>query len=68
VRVAARAFLVAIRVFLVLVIAVGVLFIGQGVGLVPGSFMTGRSEWAVIGSVLIAVAVPTLWWITRARG
>jgi hypothetical protein len=67
VRVAARAFLVAIRVLLVLVIAVGVLFIGQGVGLVPGSFMTGRSEWAVIGSVLIAVGVPALWWSLRSR-
>lgn len=66
-RAAVRALLVAIRVLLVLVIAVGVLFIGQGVGLVPGSFMTGRSEWAVIGSVLVAVAVPALWWSLRPR-
>ena len=66
-RVAVRALLIAIRVLLVLVIAVGVLFIGQGIGLVPGSFMTGRREWAVIGSVLIAVAVPALWASFRAR-
>jgi hypothetical protein len=67
VRAAVRVLLIAIRVVLVLVIAVGVLFIGQGVGLVPGSFMTGRSEWAVIGSVLIALAVPALWASFRAR-
>jgi hypothetical protein len=54
-----------IRVSLLLVTAVGLLFMGQGVGLVRGSFMTGRTEWAVIGSLLAAVGVFALWWTAR---
>ncbi|HZP94847.1 MAG TPA: hypothetical protein VFC31_00730 [Candidatus Limnocylindria bacterium] len=57
----------ALRVVLVLATAMGVLWIGQGVGLVPGSFMTGRSEWAVIGGVLSAAALLGLWATARRR-
>lgn len=32
-------------------LAVGVVWIGQGVGLIGGSFMTGQAVWAVIGAV-----------------
>jgi hypothetical protein len=32
---------------------VGALWVGQGVGLVGGSFMTGEAVWAVIGAVAI---------------
>lgn len=31
----------------------GAIFFLQGVGLLPGSFMTGSAIWAVIGAVLI---------------
>jgi hypothetical protein len=41
----------------VLAILAGVLFFFQGIGVVPGSFMTGRSEWAVIGAALVAGAL-----------
>jgi len=58
---------VGIRVLLGLAIAVGVLWMGQGVGLVPGSFMTGRGEWAVIGAILAAIGALALWWSVRAR-
>lgn len=59
--------MIAVRVVLVLALLLGVVWIGQGVGLVRGSFMTGRSEWAVIGSLLSAAAVLGLWWTTRRR-
>jgi len=61
VRVVAR----AIWTFLLLL---GLLFLGQGVGLVPGSFMTGRSEWAVIGGLLAGAAALFLWSTTRRPG
>ncbi len=35
---------------------VGLLWIGQGVGIVGGSAMTGSSFWAVAGVVLVLVA------------
>src|SRR2546423_15689407 len=38
-----------LRAILVLALVVGVVWIGQGVGLIRGSFMTGRAEWAVGG-------------------
>ena len=56
---------VVARIVLVLCLLAGLTFTGQGVGLIPGSFMTGRTEWAVIGSVLMAVGALGLWWTLR---
>lgn len=39
---------------LVLILA-GAVFFGQGIGAIGGSFMTGKTEWAVIGAVLVVV-------------
>jgi len=39
----------------------GAVFFFQGIGVIPGSFMTGRSEWAVIGAALVAGAAALLW-------
>jgi uncharacterized membrane protein HdeD (DUF308 family) len=36
-----------------LFLVVGVIWLGQGVGLIGGSFMTGEAVWAVIGAVCI---------------
>jgi hypothetical protein len=36
-------------------LVVGVIWLGQGVGLIGGSFMTGEAVWAVIGGVCIAL-------------
>ena len=52
---------------LVIAMLVGVVWCGQGVGLIRGSFMTGRVEWSVIGALLAAAAALTLWWISRPR-
>jgi len=50
-----------------LCLLVGLLFTGQGVGLIPRSFMTGRIEWAVIGAFLAALGAIGLWATTRRR-
>jgi len=39
---------------------VGVVWIGQGIGAISGSPMTGSPFWAVVGAVLIVVAVVIL--------
>jgi hypothetical protein len=36
---------------------VGAVFVGQGVGVIGGSFMTGETKWAVIGAVLVGLGV-----------
>ncbi len=33
----------------------GLVFFLQGIGLLPGSFMTGQAQWALIGLVLIVI-------------
>lgn len=36
---------------------VGLVWLGQGLGLVPGSFMTGNPTWAILGALLLAGAL-----------
>lgn len=51
----------AVRIVAVLALLAGVTFFFQGIGIIPGSFMTGRREWALIGAALVAGAVALLW-------
>jgi hypothetical protein len=41
----------------VLAILVGLLWVGQGLNLIPGSFMTGDPKWFVIGAIVAIVGV-----------
>ena len=38
-----------------LISLVGAVWLLQGVGILPGSFMTGQAFWAIVGAVLLAV-------------
>ena len=51
----------AVRIVAVGLLLAGVVFFFQGIGIIPGSFMTGRSEWAVIGAALVAGAAALFW-------
>ena len=46
---------------------VGLTFIGQGLGYIGGSAMSGSSFWAVVGTVLVVVAGFVAWTAFRAR-
>ena len=48
-------------------IATGAVWIGQGVGAVHGSFMTGHAEWAIMGGVAIFFGLALLVGARRAR-
>lgn len=50
-----------------LALLAGAIFFFQGVGVIPGSFMTGRGEWAAIGAALVAGALVLLWLARLAR-
>jgi hypothetical protein len=39
----------------------GSLWLGQGLGLIPGSFMTGDQFWAVAGIAAIGLGVFVAW-------
>lgn len=43
-----------------LMILVGAVFALQGFNILPGSFMTGRPEWAVIGTVSVVAGAVLL--------
>ena len=52
--------MVARVIFGFLCCAVGIVWLGQGIGLVKGSFMSGEALWAVIGGVLLAIGIAIL--------
>lgn len=41
------------RVVAIILVVVGLVFVGQGLGFIPGSFMTGDPFWAIVGAVAI---------------
>jgi hypothetical protein len=41
----------------VVLLLIGAVWIGQGLGLIRGSAMTGSSFWAVVGAVFVIVAL-----------
>jgi hypothetical protein len=45
----------------------GWVFVLQGIGILPGSFMTGQAVWAVIGTIFVAVAGALLMIVLRSR-
>jgi hypothetical protein len=46
---------------------VGWVWILQGIGVLPGSFMTGQMMWAVIGAALVMFANVLLLVVIRSR-
>ena len=48
-------------------IAVGLLWTLQGLGIVPGSVMTGVTLWAVIGPLVAAAGIGLIIWSRRRR-
>ena len=44
----------------VLVCILGLVWIGQGLGYIKGSFMTGSPLWAVLGAVALVLGVVAL--------
>ena len=49
----------------VVCVLIGLGWIGQGIGLLPGSMMSGQIQWAVIGAVLLVLGVWLLWGLRR---
>jgi hypothetical protein len=49
----------------VVCVLIGLGWIGQGLGFLPGSFMTGQLQWAIIGAVLLVIGIWLLWGLRR---
>jgi hypothetical protein len=44
---------------------IGVVWILQGINILPGSFMTGDPKWAVFGAGLVVLGAALTWWLNR---
>ena len=56
---------VARRVIGGLLVLTGAVWLGQGLGLIHGSFMTGSTFWAVVGAVCFVAGLGLLSWPWR---
>lgn len=54
-------------VIAVVLIGVGVVWIGQGIGAIGGSFMTDQAIWAVFGAIAVIFGVSLLIGVRRER-
>ena len=51
----------------VLLVLMGGVWILQGINVLPGSFMTGQTKWAVYGALLVVVGIGSLIVANRRR-
>jgi hypothetical protein len=58
---------IALNVVGVLCLLVGCVWFLQGINVIPGSFMTGQTKWAVIGGLLLVAGIGLLISANRRR-
>ena len=58
---------VALNVVGVLLMLVGAIWFFQGVNVLPGSFMTGQTQWAIYGGVTFLVGIVAFYLGRRMR-
>ncbi|MEA2765968.1 MAG: hypothetical protein QOK07_2372 [Gemmatimonadaceae bacterium] len=58
---------IVLNVLGVLCLILGCVWILQGINILPGSFMTGQTKWAIYGGVLVVVAVALLTSANRTK-
>ncbi len=58
---------IALNIVASLVVLVGVIWFLQGINVLPGSFMTGQSRWAVYGGIAFAAGIALLLFANRPR-
>jgi hypothetical protein len=51
----------------VVLVLLGSIWFLQGINVLPGSFMSGQSRWAVRGGILIVAGIVGIIWANRKR-
>ena len=51
----------------VLLILPGIIFFLQGINVLPGSFMSGQTQWVINGGILVILGAGLLWFANRRR-
>jgi hypothetical protein len=55
------------RILGVLLVFVGCVWFLQGIGVLPGSFMSGQRTWAAYGAIAVGIGAAILWATRRRR-
>jgi hypothetical protein len=58
---------VSLNVVGLLCLVVGCVWFLQGINILPGSFMTGQTQWAIYGAILFVVGIGLLIRANRRR-
>ncbi len=58
---------IVLNVIGVLLLLIGVIWILQGINVLPGSFMTGQIEWAAYGGLAVVVGLCAIYAARRIR-
>jgi hypothetical protein len=53
---------IVLNVVGVLLVLIGLIWFLQGINVLPGSFMTGQTRWAVRGGIATIVGIVVLLW------
>jgi len=59
---------IALNVGGILCLLLGCVWILQGINILPGSFMTGQTKWAIYGGILVLAGIGLLISANRSRG
>jgi len=51
---------IVLNIIGVILVIVGVIWFLQGINILPGSFMTGQTKWAIYGAISFIVGVGVL--------
>jgi MYXO-CTERM domain-containing protein len=58
---------IALNVLGILCLLLGCVWFLQGINVLPGSFMTGQTKWAIYGALLVLVGIGLLFTARRRR-
>ena len=56
-----------INIISILLILAGGTFLLQGINVLPGSYMTGDPRWAIIGGLMVVIAISLFIWAIRRK-
>ena len=51
----------------VLIALAGLIWFGQGIGVIHGSVMTDDSKWAIIGGIMVVAGAAGFWFTRRTK-
>lgn len=55
------------KIFALLLVASGIIWVLQGVNILPGSYMTGDPQWAINGAITVVVGLVLFWFISHKK-